>query len=38
MRFVADLFGKEFRGAPRDTMFGEMNRLTERSGRASGAA
>jgi dienelactone hydrolase len=25
--FVADLFGKEFRGAPRDTMFGEMNRL-----------
>lgn len=25
--FVADLFGKTFRGAPRDTMFGEMNRL-----------
>ena len=25
--FVADLFGKEFRGAPRDTMFGEMARL-----------
>ena len=25
--FVVDLFGKEFRGAPRDTMFGEMNRL-----------
>ena len=25
--FVADLFGAEFRGAPRDTMFGEMNRL-----------
>ncbi|HEX8840068.1 MAG TPA: dienelactone hydrolase family protein [Sphingomicrobium sp.] len=25
--FVADLFGKEFHGAPRDTMFGEMNRL-----------
>ena len=24
---VADLFGKKFRGAPRDTMFGEMNRL-----------
>jgi len=24
---VADLFGKEFRGAPRDTMFGEMNRV-----------
>ena len=24
---VVDLFGKEFRGAPRDTMFGEMNRL-----------
>ena len=24
---VADLFGKEFRGAPRDKMFGEMNRL-----------
>ena len=24
---VADLFGKEFHGAPRDTMFGEMNRL-----------
>ena len=31
--FVADLFGKEFRGAPRDTMFGEMNRL--RSDRAA---
>ncbi len=25
--FVADLFGKEFHGAPRDTMFGEMTRL-----------
>lgn len=25
--FVADIFGKAFRGAPRDTMFGEMNRL-----------
>jgi dienelactone hydrolase len=25
--FVADLFGKGFRGAARDTMFGEMNRL-----------
>ena len=25
--FVADLFGKKFHGAPRDTMFGEMNRL-----------
>jgi dienelactone hydrolase len=25
--FVADLFGKEFRGAARDTMFAEMNRL-----------
>ena len=25
--FVADLFGKKFRDAPRDTMFGEMNRL-----------
>jgi dienelactone hydrolase len=24
---VADIFGKTFRGAPRDTMFGEMNRL-----------
>jgi dienelactone hydrolase len=24
---VADLFGMEFHGAPRDTMFGEMNRL-----------
>ena len=24
---VADLFGKKFRGSPRDTMFGEMNRL-----------
>jgi dienelactone hydrolase len=24
---VTDLFGKEFRGAPRDTMFGEMSRL-----------
>ena len=27
--FVADIFGKEFRGAERDTMFGEMNRLKE---------
>jgi dienelactone hydrolase len=26
---VADLFGKEFHGAPRDTMFGEMTRLRE---------
>lgn len=26
---VADLFGKQFHGAPRDTMFGEMNRLKE---------
>jgi dienelactone hydrolase len=25
--FVTDLFGKKFRGAPRDTMFGEMGRL-----------
>jgi dienelactone hydrolase len=25
--FVADLFGKEFRGAERDVMFGEMKRL-----------
>ena len=25
--FVADLFGKQFRGAPRDVCFGEMNRL-----------
>ena len=25
--FVADLFGKKFRGAERDTMFGEMKRL-----------
>src|ERR1043166_8065899 len=25
--FVADLFGKKFHGAPRDTMFGELNRL-----------
>ena len=25
--FIADLFGKKFRGAPRDTMFGEMGRL-----------
>ena len=25
--FVADLFGKAFRDSPRDTMFGEMNRL-----------
>jgi dienelactone hydrolase len=25
--FVADLFGKKFRGAPRETMFPEMNRL-----------
>jgi dienelactone hydrolase len=27
--FVADLFGKQFHGAPRDTMFGEMKRLRE---------
>src|SRR4029453_16324467 len=27
--FVADLFGKAFRGSPRDVMFGEMNRLKE---------
>ncbi len=25
--FVADLFGRDFRGAPRDTMFAEMTRL-----------
>jgi dienelactone hydrolase len=25
--FVADVFGKQFRGAPRDTMFGEMDRV-----------
>jgi dienelactone hydrolase len=25
--FVADVFGREFRGASRDTMFGEMNRI-----------
>jgi dienelactone hydrolase len=25
--FVADVFGREFRGAARDTMFGEMNRI-----------
>ncbi len=31
--FVADLFGKAFRGAPRETMFGELERL--RSDRAS---
>ena len=31
--FVADLFGKKFHGAPRDTMFGEMTRL--RSDRAA---
>jgi dienelactone hydrolase len=31
--FVADLFGKTFRGAPREVMFGEMERL--RSDRAS---
>jgi dienelactone hydrolase len=31
--FVADLFGKHLRGAPRDTMFGEMGRL--RSDRAA---
>jgi dienelactone hydrolase len=30
---VADIFGKEFHGAPRDTMFGEMTRL--RSDRAA---
>jgi dienelactone hydrolase len=27
--FVADLFGKKFRGAPRDVMFGEMGRLKQ---------
>ena len=27
--FLADIFGREFRGAPRDTMFGEMNRIKE---------
>jgi len=27
--FVADVFGKHLRGAPRDTMFGEMNRVKE---------
>ncbi len=27
--FVADLFGKKFHGAPRDTMFGEMGRLKD---------
>jgi dienelactone hydrolase len=27
--FLADVFGSEFRGAPRDTMFGEMNRIKE---------
>jgi dienelactone hydrolase len=27
--FVADVFGKAFRSAPRDTMFGEMNRIKE---------
>jgi dienelactone hydrolase len=26
---VADLFGTKFRGSPRDTMFGEMNRLLD---------
>lgn len=31
--FIADIFGKKFHGAPRDTMFGEMTRL--RSDRAS---
>lgn len=31
--FVADLFGKEFHGAPRDTMYAEMTRL--RSDRAA---
>ena len=31
--FVADLFGKAFHGAPRDTCFGELNRL--RNDRAS---
>jgi len=30
--FVADLFGKKFRGAERDTMFGEMTRLREDRG------
>jgi len=31
--FVADLFGKTFRGAPRETMVGEMNRLkSDRAG------
>src|SRR3569833_629622 len=31
--FVADVFGKKFHGAPRDTMFGELTRL--RSDRAA---
>jgi dienelactone hydrolase len=31
--FIADTFGKQFRGAPRDVMFGELKRL--RSDRAS---
>ena len=31
--FVADLFGKKFRGSPRETMVGEMNRLkSDRAG------
>lgn len=30
--FVADVFGKQFRGAPRDTMFGEMNRISSDRG------
>jgi dienelactone hydrolase len=30
--FVADIFGKKFRGAERDVMFGEMNRIKEDRG------
>ena len=32
---VADVFGKKFRGAPRDTMFAELNRLQVRPSGAS---
>ena len=36
--FVADLYGKKFRGGPRDTMFGEMDRLRGRPRGAPAAA
>ena len=36
--FVADIFGKKFRGAERDVMFGEMTRLATTASRCAAAA